>query len=218
MAGYQISCLHAACLPDLVFNCSFQPSMKDRKRFWTPKVMRWEMWCCWKKAVDTSVYSMPCNTLGVSAIQINRKRLGCRIRAQKSAVKILRERSRSTGEDVSSVAPERKNENVLKGIVLDDAENPVANTVHAVLEGPLQKYCRTFQCPIKNVPDQLDQCGCDIEIKMEVVLTDPSYNNRQVHELQTSDCDLFDKDHIAEMLYMCGVYLNLGGHAHIFFS
>lgn len=53
-------------------------------------------------------------------------------------------------------------------------------------------------------------------MKIDLVLTDSGYNIRRELERQTSSYNLFSEDDIAELLAMCGDYLKLGGHAHIF--
>lgn len=59
-------------------------------------------------------------------------------------------------------------------IVLDDRENLVADTDTALLEGVLQNPCSILQCPFQERPDSLEQCGCYVETKVDLVPTDPS--------------------------------------------
>lgn len=67
-----------------------------------------------------------------------------------SSVKNARVHGRSTGDDSSSAAPEGKNKKDLMDIVLDDAEDPVADTNTAILDSALRKYCRIFNSRFNN--------------------------------------------------------------------
>lgn len=99
--------------------------------------------------------------------------------------------SRSTDEVPSSAAPEVKNENFLMDIFLDVPEDQVAYTNTAILEGVLTKYCQIFQCLFQELPDHLEQCGCNVEMEIGLVRTDPPYNVRRELGRQKSDYDLF---------------------------
>lgn len=49
-----------------------------------------------------------------------------------------------------------------------------------------------------------------------LALTNPTYNVRRELGHQTTDCDLFGEDDIAEMVHMCIDYLKPGGYAYSF--
>lgn len=121
----------------------------------------------------------------------------------------------SMGEGPSSCSPEVKNEKVLMDIVLDDAEDPVADTNTAIFERALRKYCRSFQFPFQELPNHLEHCCFEIKMKVDFVLTFPPYYDRQEFGRQASDFDPFGEDDIAEMVNICGVYLKPHGHAPI---
>lgn len=170
------------------------------------------------KPLDKYVYYKPRSRLGAFAIGINRKRLWRPITVRESAVKKAHVKRSSTGEGLSSAAPEAKNEDVLMNIVLDDAERLVADNETSILESALQMYCRVFQSSFQELPDHLEQCACDVEMKINLILTDSVYNVRQELGRLASDYDLFSEDDIVEIMNMCGDYLKLVGHAHIFCS
>lgn len=101
-------------------------------------------------------------------------------------------------------------------IVLDEAKDLVGNTNTAILETELQKYFFILQCPFRQVPDNHEQCGCDIRIKMDLVLTAPPCNISQNLGLQAFHYELFGEDNTFEMSDICSEYVNIGGYAHIF--
>lgn len=124
------------------------------------------------KPVETSIYYKPRHRLDASATVINRKRLEPPIGAREPAVKKARVHDRSTGEGSSFVLPDVKNEDVLMDVVSDNTEDLVPETDDTILESALQNHCRIFQCPSQELPDHLKQCGCDIEMKINLVPAD----------------------------------------------
>lgn len=84
----------------------------------------------------------------------------------------------STRESVSSAAPEVTNEKSPIKIFSDDAVDLVANTDIAIDDSIFRKYCSKFHCPFQELQDHLEQCGCDVEIKIDLVFTNPPYNFR----------------------------------------
>lgn len=70
----------------------------------------------------------------------------------------------------------------------------------------------------QELPDELEQCGYEVEMKIDVVLTDPPYNVRQELGRQTSDYDLLSEDNTTEMVALCGDNLKVGVHTYIFCS
>lgn len=114
------------------------------------------------KPVDTSVYYMPNNRICATAIISNRKRLGRPRSEEASAVWKARVQRSSTGEGPSSAVPEVKNKSVVMDTVLDDVDGPVVDIDTAILESALKSYCRISQCPCQELPDHLEQCGCDV--------------------------------------------------------
>lgn len=127
---------------------------------------------------DTSLFYNPSNRHGALAVVDSRKQMERRIRVRRSAVKLLLVHGRSSGKSTSSVAPEVKNKLLFTNTVLDDSEEPVANTDSPILERALRIYCRIFQCQMKALTDDLEQCGCGIEMKVDFGLTVSPYNVR----------------------------------------
>lgn len=55
-------------------------------------------------------------------------------------------------------------------------------------------------------------------MKIDLVLIHPLYNVCRELRRKASNYEVFGKDDIADMLDMCGDFLKLGGHAHMFCS
>lgn len=99
--------------------------------------------------------------------------------------------------------------------VLDGTVDPVTDTVTATLKSAVQMYCRIYQSSLKGSSYYIEQCGCDVEVKEGLFLSDPPYNVLPELGRQTSDYDLFTKNVNAVMVDMWVVYLKFGVHAHI---
>lgn len=100
-------------------------------------------------------------------------------------------------------------------IVLGGTEGLVADTNIAILDSALQKYRRVFKCPFQELRDHFKQYSCDVEMNIDLVLTDPPYNVRRELGDRAPDYNLSSKDAIAEMVDMCGEYPKPGGQTHI---
>lgn len=55
-----------------------------------------------------------------------------------------------------------------------------------------------------------------MKMKIKVILTNPSNSVRHDLGCQASYCDPFYREYIGEMMEMCGNYLKLDGHVHMF--
>lgn len=125
------------------------------------------------------------------------------IKVRDSTSKKERMQHSYTGESSSSAAPEVKNNNVVMVTVFDDAEAPVADITTAIFENALWKYCRIFQDLLQELPDPFEQCGCDVEMKINLVLTDHPHNVQRELGRQTSVYELFGENQIPELVDMC---------------
>lgn len=94
-------------------------------------------------------------------------------------------------------------------VVLHDAKDPVAGTDTAILDLELQTYCGIFQCPLHELPDHLEQCGCVLGMKIDLILSGSPYIVRQELEHQASHYGLFSKCDVAEVVDMSGHYLKV---------
>lgn len=83
--------------------------------------------------------------------------------------------------------PVSKIENVLMDIVSGTAQGLEADPDTALLEGSLQKYCRSFRCPLQKLPDRLEQDDCDMYMKIDLIFTCLSYILRHKLGLQAYD-------------------------------
>lgn len=102
------------------------------------------------KLVDPSVYYKPRNRLGAFAIGISSKRLGSPVSGRESAVKKAQVQRISKGEGFSSATTKFKNKNFLVDSVLNNEQNPDADTSTTVLNSPLRKYFLISNAHFKN--------------------------------------------------------------------
>lgn len=68
------------------------------------------------------------------------------------------------------------NQNVLTDIVSYNSEDFVADTDNAILERALRNHRPVFQSLFLELPDHLKQCGGHVEMKIDILLSDPPYN------------------------------------------
>lgn len=62
-------------------------------------------------------------------------------------------------------------ENFLTVISSDDAQEPAADKVTALLDGMVQKHCRILHCPFQGLLDHLAQGSSDLEMKIDLILS-----------------------------------------------
>lgn len=99
--------------------------------------------------------------------------MGRSIKARESYLKEARVQRKSRGGGLSTAAPKNQNEDVCIYIFLDGVEQSVGDTDNAEFKRALRKYSLIFQWPFQQLPDRLEQCGCDTEMKIGLVTTDP---------------------------------------------
>lgn len=88
-----------------------------------------------------------------------------------------------------------------------------------MLEGALQWYRRIIQGLLQELQDELEQGGFEIEIRLELILTDPSYKVHYELRFQTvSDYDSFSAYKIAVMVEVYVDYLELKRYFNMFCS
>lgn len=84
------------------------------------------------------------------------------------AIKRARVDLSSTSGSPTSATLVGKEENVFMNIALDHGHMPSVNSKTAFLEGVSQMYCSIFQFPFQELPNLLEQCGCDVKIMIDL--------------------------------------------------
>lgn len=79
---------------------------------------------------------------------------------------------------------------------------------HLVIKRSVAGLLPSFSVPFQRFSDHLEQGGCEVKMKIDLILTKSPYNLRSEFVHQTSGSYSFRKDEISEMVEICGDYLS----------
>lgn len=75
----------------------------------------------------------------------------------------------------SSATAVADNENVFVDIISMTSYEETAAIGTALIEGGVQRYCRTFWCLFLDLSNHLENRDCDVAITLEIILNDSFY-------------------------------------------
>lgn len=87
--------------------------------------------------------------------------------------------------------------------VLDKVQAPVLKTNTKVVKAALQKYWNIRRFPSYKIPNKIEQDGCGMKIKIDLINTDAAYNVQREFEHQASNYNYIGDFGTAEMVGNC---------------